>query len=130
MVDGVTSSFDFFVNLIHTEIQIESCIELSVLLPIGNGVQHVLKIVKNKDVTWFLTLVKDQSTQYLLVAHSIDTILDVSIGSSSSLVETDLGCELALFRDVDITNYTNNEVAFKEKDLFCSKEILLKASAL
>ena len=107
-------------NLI--EIQIETCIELSVLLPIGsNDVQHFLKIVENKDVNWFLTLVNDQSTQYLLVAHSIDTILDVSIGSSSSIVEADLGCELTIFRDVDITN-TNDEVAFKENDLLCSKE--------
>ena len=64
-----------------------------------------LRLLKIK-VTWFLTLVKDQSTQYPLVAHSIDTILDVSIGSSSSIVEADLGCELSIFRDVDITNTT------------------------
>ena len=49
LVDGVTSSFDFFVNLIHTEIQIESCIELSVLLPIGsNGVYMFLILLKIK----------------------------------------------------------------------------------
>ena len=32
LVDGAISSFDSFVNLIHTEIQVESCIELSVLI--------------------------------------------------------------------------------------------------
>ena len=49
-------------------------------------------------MTWFLTLVKDQSIWYPLGAHSIDTVLDVSIGSSSSIVEADLGCELAFLR--------------------------------
>ncbi|TYJ96591.1 uncharacterized protein E5676_scaffold1278G00090 [Cucumis melo var. makuwa] len=129
LVDEVISSFDSFVNLIRTEIQVESCIELSVLLPIGsNSVQHVLKIVENKDVTWFLTLVKDQSTQYPLVAHSVNTVLDASVGSScsSSIVEVDLGDELVIFRDVDITN-SKDGLTFKEKDLFCSKEILLKS---
>ncbi|XP_050937736.1 uncharacterized protein LOC127148299 [Cucumis melo] len=94
----------------------------------SNGVQHVLKIVENKDVTWFLTLVKDQSTQYPLVAHSVNTVLDASVGSScsSSIVEVDLGDELVIFRDVDITN-SKDGLTFKEKDLFCSKEILLKS---
>ena len=58
---------------------------------------------------------------YSLVAHFVDTVLDVSIGSSSA----DLRGELATFRDVDITNI-KDVLAFKEKDLFCSKEILLK----
>uniref|UniRef100_A0A9I9EM97 Transposase MuDR plant domain-containing protein n=1 Tax=Cucumis melo TaxID=3656 RepID=A0A9I9EM97_CUCME len=131
LVDGVISSFDSFVNLIRTEIQVESCIELSVLLPIGsNGVQHVLKIVENKDVAWFLTLIKDQSTQYPLVAHSVDIVLDVSIGSSSSsIVEVDLGDELAIFRNVDITNSKAVKNNFEFKTLRSnSKSIELRCN--
>ena len=37
----------------------------------------VLKIVEGKDVTWFLTLIKDQSTQCPLVAHFIYKVLDI-----------------------------------------------------
>ena len=52
LIDGVTSSFDSFVNLIRTKIQVGSCIELSIVLPIGsNGAHHVLKIVEHKYVT-------------------------------------------------------------------------------
>ena len=51
LVDGVISSFNTFVNLICIE-QVESCVELSILLPIGsNDVQHVLKVVEDKYVT-------------------------------------------------------------------------------
>ena len=49
-----------------------------------------LKILEDKDVAWFLTLVKDQCVKYSLIAHVVNMLLDVSIGSSSSIVEADL----------------------------------------
>ena len=87
-----------------------------------------MKIIsKYAKFSWFLTLVKDQTTQYSLVVHFVDTTLDVSIDfSSSSIVEADLEGEIAICRDVDITNI-KNELTFKEKDFFYSTKILLKS---
>lgn len=138
LVDEVMS-FENFLNLILKETQFNSSIcsiELSVLLDLGNnGVQNVVKILEDKDVTWFLTLVKDQSMRYPLVAHAVNMLLETSSSgvnmlleasssgvSSSSIIEGDL----EIFRDVHISNISCT-LHFKEKDVFASKEILLKA---
>ena len=73
-------------------------------------------------------MIRDQYTQYSLVVRLVDTVLNVSIdsSSSSSIFEVDLGGELAIFKDVDITNI-KNELTFKEKDFFYSTKILLKS---
>ena len=49
--------------------------------------------------------------------YSFRCLIDSS--GSSSIVETDLGGELTVFKDVDITTI-KNELAFKENDLFCT----------
>ena len=70
-----------------------------------------LRLLKIKILTWFLTLIKDQFTQYPLVLKIVvDKVLDVSIDSSSSIVGANLGGELASFRYVDITNIKNELV--------------------
>ena len=57
-------------------------------------------------------MIRDQYTQYSLVVRLVDTVLNVSIdsSSSSSIFEVDLGGELAIFKDVDITNIKNELV--------------------
>ena len=49
--------------------------------------------------------------------YSFGCLIDSS--ASSSIVETNLVGELTFFKDVDITTI-KNELAFKEKDLFCT----------
>ena len=49
--------------------------------------------------------------------YSFGYLIDSS--AYSSIVETDLGGELTIFKNVDITTI-KNELAFKEKELFCT----------
>lgn len=68
--------FESFVNLIHEKLQLKSSIELSVLLNLDN----IVKILEDKDVSWFFIVVKnDPFTKYFLVVHVVNTLLEVSI---------------------------------------------------
>ncbi|XP_038907134.1 uncharacterized protein LOC120092945 [Benincasa hispida] len=133
LVDDIMG-FEDFVGLIVKEIRLDasiSSIELSTLLDFGmNKVQNIVEIHEDKDVAWFLTLVKEQSTRHPLVAH----VTSMCLEGSSSVVSSEAENYLSIVPysmpmiDDDFQVIMDIHIArdLKEKDVFASKEILSK----
>lgn len=129
LVNECMTSFVDLVSLLLREVQLESSIsfvQLSTLLNFGmSGNQTVFHIKQDKDVMWYLTLVKNESTKHPLVIHAheelsgsreSDRMLSIVAASSSSSNNLD-------FQVITNIQY---EADLKEKDVFGSKEILSK----
>jgi len=94
-----------------------------------NEVQNVVEIREDKDVTWFLALVKEHNTRHPLVVHVTSSCLEVSSNVVSSRAENYLPIVPSftpVIDDGDFQVIMDIHIArdLKEKDVFASKEIL------
>ena len=68
---------------LNEEIQLDSLVELSVLLDFGkSNVQTMMLIKKGNNVVWYLAFAKDSTSRHLLVAHVSVNSLEMSTSSS------------------------------------------------
>ena len=125
------------VSLILNEIQLDASIDLWVLLDFGHtNIQNVFNLQQDKDVCWFLSLIKESSIRYPLVAHVRvhSLVAQTSIEASSSGIGGSseandnllcLSSSSSSSNDVIRQDYDFHD-NLKEKDVFVSKEILSK----
>ncbi|KAA0037324.1 uncharacterized protein E5676_scaffold610G00160 [Cucumis melo var. makuwa] len=134
--------FENLVSLILMEVRFDaspSSIQLSTLLDYDiTDIQTVVQIHEDKNVTWFLSLVKGQITRHLLVAHAIAHISNMDLEWSSSVVDSGMNnlCSLLpsssindgfqILTDIHVSSLSST-FDLKEKDMFASKELLSKS---
>ncbi|TYK22454.1 uncharacterized protein E5676_scaffold3009G00020 [Cucumis melo var. makuwa] len=133
--------FENFVSLILRGVRFDaspSSIQLSILLDYGiTDIQTVVQIQEDKDVTWFLSLVKGQITRHPLVAHAIAHVPDMDL-EWSSVVDSGMDnlCSLLPSSSINddfqiLTDIHVSSLSFtfdlKEKDMFASKKLLSKS---
>ncbi|XP_038891569.1 uncharacterized protein LOC120080959 [Benincasa hispida] len=125
--------FEDFMGLIVKEICLDvftSSIELLVLLDfVMNEVQNVVQIREDKDIAWFLALVKEHNRRHPLVAHASSSCLEESSNVVSSGAENYLSTvpsSKPMIDDGDFQVIMDIHIPrdLKEKDVFASKEIL------
>ncbi|TYK14543.1 uncharacterized protein E5676_scaffold552G00250 [Cucumis melo var. makuwa] len=95
------------------------------------------KNLEDKDVTWFLSLVKGQITRHPLVAHAIAHVSNMDL-EWSSVVDSEMDnlCSLLpsssidddfqILTDIHVSSLSST-FDLKEKDMFASKELLSKS---
>ncbi|TYK21283.1 MuDR family transposase [Cucumis melo var. makuwa] len=129
-------------SLILREVRFDaspSSIQLSILLDYDiTDIQTVVQIYEDKDISWFLSLVKGQITRHPLVAHAIAHVSNMDLEWSSSVVDNGMDnlCSLLPSSSIDddfqiLTNIHVSRLSstfdLKEKGMFASKELLSKS---
>ena len=135
-----TICFENLVRLILREVRLDaspSSIQLSILLNYGiTDIQTVVEIHEDKDVAWFLSLVKGKITRHPLVVHAPHVSMALEWSSSvvnsgmnnlpsllpSSSIDDDF--QILTYIHVSRLSSTSN---LKENDMFASKELLSKS---
>ncbi|KAA0057231.1 uncharacterized protein E5676_scaffold257G00320 [Cucumis melo var. makuwa] len=133
--------FDNLMSLILREVRFDaspSSIQLSILLDYGiTDIQTMVQIHEDKDVTWFLSLVKGKITRYPLVDHAIahvsnmdlewSSVVDSGIDNLCSLLpSSSIDDDFQILTDIHVSSLSST-FDLKEKDLFASKELLSKS---
>ena len=135
-----TICFENLVSLILREVRLDaspSSIQLSILLDYGiTDIQTVVEIHEDKDVAWFISLVKGQITRHPLVVHASHVSRDLEWSSSvvnsgmnnlpSLLPSSSIDDDFQILTYIHVSRLSST-FDLKENDMFASKELLSKS---